>query len=388
MSNARSTACRREPRGQNVLRCVVVAVVFGVAMGARPSLRAEGETADAAARTARLAARVEAVDLDQRPSVPRALVVELSQQFSPPCHQDGSRETTVAKQAAHVQVLDDDRLVFANESSAELVQKVSALVGRPRAHARQLEARALLVSGALLLSRDAPRERPLSFATTICMPGVCNAFPVREHDEVRQSDVHADRSLHLRQRANARVRAEDGDVPPARRVEGHSCARRPRVLRQRTRPANRQRRRHASEPQLGAFHAKAVACECSSATPAPRSESRVAPFLPKEPRVGGLQLPDGLLQRNARHVLQECKVRVCLPPCQPSTLFRISQVFLVPCPSVAALLQRAVVDEAAAPDSSTEKIGLLRRRVHAVAEGAEHTLRLASPVAACNLVME
>jgi hypothetical protein len=130
MANTRSRDRHRESRGQNVASCILVSVVLCLADGASPVAHVERQVLDDVATSgAGLAAGIEAVDLDQLPAVPGALVREAGQEHAPSGVRDHSGEAVVADHSSDVQILDYDHLVFANESSAELAHLVAATVG-------------------------------------------------------------------------------------------------------------------------------------------------------------------------------------------------------------------------------------------------------------------
>ena len=129
--------------------------MFSLAGGARPGTNAERKFFDdVATGAARLAARKEAIDFDQRTTVPFRFVAELADEFRPASIRDCTREAPILDHSTDVQILDDNRLVFANESSAELVGIVPASIGDSGVQAGKLQARLVAISE--ILSSCAP----------------------------------------------------------------------------------------------------------------------------------------------------------------------------------------------------------------------------------------
>lgn len=124
MSDTRSTGnSYRVSRGKHVLGCVDVPIVGSAACLALPLANAERKRFyDRATRVAGLAARKESVDLHEVAPVPFALVSEHGQQLTPAGIADDASKRAIVNHSRNVQIFDCYHLVFANESSAELVQ--------------------------------------------------------------------------------------------------------------------------------------------------------------------------------------------------------------------------------------------------------------------------
>jgi len=104
--------------------------MVGVALRARPLPHVKRQTFEVVtAGAARLATREEPVDFDEGPPIPRALVLELSEELPPGGVGDVPGEPTVAHHPGDIQALNHDRLVLADEASAEPVEEVGADVG-------------------------------------------------------------------------------------------------------------------------------------------------------------------------------------------------------------------------------------------------------------------
>src|SRR5436189_3818989 len=112
MSYASSAGRHGKTCRQDVLRGVDVPVVPGAAGRALPRPRAEREfRKQMPARTACLGTGIPAVDHDQVPLVPLALVPELAAELAPPAIRDGAGQRAVADHVPHGQVLDHDYIM-------------------------------------------------------------------------------------------------------------------------------------------------------------------------------------------------------------------------------------------------------------------------------------
>ena len=125
----------------------------------RPRSRAERQTAQhMAAGPAALAARVPAVDADQRAAMPQRLVLQLPHEFAPTRVGNRLRQAAILLHAAHMQRLDGDHLVLVHQSRRGLVQGIVARISDTRMQARDLELRLAAIGGARLFPGLAPPQ--------------------------------------------------------------------------------------------------------------------------------------------------------------------------------------------------------------------------------------
>jgi len=380
LTNTRSTGRHREPRGQNVLRSVVVSVVLCAASFATPSARAEIETiANESASAAGLAARVPAIDLHELASVPAALVLQLPCKLGPSGVADAPRQRPIADHPTDVEIFDDDRLVFANEPSAQLVEMVPTAVGNTGMQARQLESSLLSVPGSFLGASITTRERALARQLSVVMAGVGDVLAGGERHQTAQSDVEADGSLELQQWFDRRVVAEDRHVPATCSIEAYGDTGRLDAIGQRARPADHQRRHHLREIDLAVLHSEGATCVDRRSPVVSPLEAGVLRALREEVGVGRLKVPQRLLQRHTRDLVQERQLFGPLPRGQHAILLGVADGFLAAGPRLRARMQGFVVDQSTASQRAPQYRLLLQSWLEAVAEGANHdySLRLA-----------
>lgn len=160
-SYIRSTGSYRQSGGQDV-PCSVHISVMRRAAPARPGpdvqrdLRRQGSACGT-----HPAAGEPAVDDDEVTPVPGALVLQHGAQFRPRSVGDGARERAVLQHIADGQVLDHDRLVLADESSGELVEKVVPAIGDPCMDPGHLASALVVIAGTSGLAGElslGPRE--------------------------------------------------------------------------------------------------------------------------------------------------------------------------------------------------------------------------------------
>ena len=182
----------REPRGKDVARSVYVSVVLGLAAWTRPVANAERKgVEDEPATGARLAARKEAIDLDEGAPTPFRLVFKLSHEFGPTCVRNGSREWAELNHPTYVEVFDDDRLVFANESSAQLVKMVAPSVGYTSVQLRELESCLVPVFGTFRFASQTSGENALAREFQSVVLWVGHLLSGGERNERSQAKIDA-----------------------------------------------------------------------------------------------------------------------------------------------------------------------------------------------------
>jgi hypothetical protein len=111
-----------ESRSKDILCGILVSVVLYLTTWASPVAHTERQALDDVSTSgACLTTGIEAIDLDQLSTVPHTFVRKESQEHAPSGVRDYSGEAVVAYHSSDVQILDYDHLIFANESSGNLV---------------------------------------------------------------------------------------------------------------------------------------------------------------------------------------------------------------------------------------------------------------------------
>jgi hypothetical protein len=150
MSDASSAGSHGKTCRQDVLGRVDIPVVPGAAGRARPMRDRKHEFCKLVpARRASLTRWIPAVDDDELPSVPLALVVQLATELGPAAVRDGAGQPSVADQAGYVQVLDHDRVGGAYKPGADPVQEIAPRIADLAVGAGHLKFRLFPVRGTL-----------------------------------------------------------------------------------------------------------------------------------------------------------------------------------------------------------------------------------------------
>src|SRR6266496_2522362 len=132
MSYASSAGSHRLTSGQDVRRGVDVPVVPGAAGRARPLPGAQAQLREQVpARRAGLGRGVPAVDHDQVPAVPLALVRELAAELAPAAVADRAGQVPVADHVLDGEVFDHDDVVLATQAGAGAALSLPAGVPTP-----------------------------------------------------------------------------------------------------------------------------------------------------------------------------------------------------------------------------------------------------------------
>ena len=368
MANTGSTGRNdRKSCGLDITSCILVSVVLCLACRTSPAAHVEGKFLDDVATSGTcLAAGVEAVDLHELPAVPDTLVRQKGQEHTPSCVRDDSGEAVVADHPSDVQILDDDHLVFANESSGEFLHLVAATVGHLGVETSELDSSLVPVAASFLLSVERTRKAPLALHLSGVVLEVGDLLSGGERGQGVDAEVDTDGGLELGQRAHGLVLAEQGHVPALGGVQGYRGARRLGAFWEWPGPADVERGVHLGQRQLTVREAKSTASKLGRTTGALLLEAGVLRPLGEEIGVGGLKVAQRLLNGNAGHLVEKSKLGILLPRGERSALSRVTDGFLARGPGFRTFMQRSVVDQAATPNSSTKQDFLLGGGIEAI----------------------
>lgn len=127
-SYVRSTDYHRKPCGENIICGINVSVMVGSTLWTIPFPDIKRQfinnvtTVSTTLRTGK-----PSVNLNQCPTVPLALVFQLTNQFTPACISNRLSQLMVFHHALHRQIFDSNRLIFAYQSSRQLVKEILAV---------------------------------------------------------------------------------------------------------------------------------------------------------------------------------------------------------------------------------------------------------------------
>ena len=380
MANTRSRDRNREPRGQNIVSGILVAVVLYLATGTSPISHVKRQSLnDVTTSRTCFAAGIEAVDLDQLPTIPLAFVSEADQEHAPSSVRYYSGEAMVANHPSDIQILDNDHLIFANEASGEFVHLVAATVGHLGAQASKLDSSFVPAPGSFLFARDGARESPFFGQFSGVVFEVGNLLSCRQSGQCIDAKIYADCCFKFGQGLDGLVLTEQGNVPALSCIERHRYAGWFDVHRKRATPVNVKRRIHLGQGKLVVNESKPTTSELGRASGSLLFETWILCSLGKEVRVGGLQMSQGLLDWNARHFVQKSQLGFFLPTCKRRTLSCIPNGFLAQRPRFAASMQRSIIDEPTTSNRSTKQNFLLGGWIKTVFESSQrHPCRIAN----------
>ena len=167
----------------------------------------------AANRTA-LGTGVPAIDRDERPPVPAGLVLQLAEQLPPADIGDGLRQAVILQQVFNAERLDTDHLVLADESSRQLVLKITTAISDAGMDTRDLSSGFLLVLTALLFLRVATlgTRQPLLLLLEEVL--IARFLPCRERHNILQPQINPNGVGRDGQGGDVLGHQEGDEIPP------------------------------------------------------------------------------------------------------------------------------------------------------------------------------
>ena len=242
-----------------------------------------------------LAGGEEGPDRFQTASVPGRFVLELAQEFTPTGIADRSGQRMVGEHPLHIQALDIDRLVFVDQSTAQLVKEVRSLVGHLLMQTCHFHPRPGAVSRPLLFAGEAALQKAQPLFRLSQEVRRSDLLPLRGDGKALQPQVQSDFLPPAFGRTVFHFHfAEDrGEIPP-RRAFGEGHALRP--------PHDRAvhhdlERRELREDQLSVLGIQCKVLRYAKRLPgAPGFELRISPPALKKVPVGRVQIAKRHLQ--------------------------------------------------------------------------------------------
>lgn len=200
---------------QNVLSCVLVAIMYGPALGASPLADGQRQTIDdVSAVVAPLTGREEAIHLGERLPVAVTLVLQEPRELPHRGVTECAGEAVIADHPAHVQVFYADQIKPAHDVGRDLLHVVETRVGDLRLDASNTQA--LLFSA--VTSFLATREDALGLCEfakfSLEQTRVGDVLAVGQGGESIDSEIDADGLASLRQRTDRLIENQRHEVPP------------------------------------------------------------------------------------------------------------------------------------------------------------------------------
>ncbi|GAP96935.1 hypothetical protein NIES2104_34820 [Leptolyngbya sp. NIES-2104] len=202
-SYVRSTDFHRKPCGKNVLCRVDISVMVHPTVWAVPLTNIQRQLFnDVPTVATSLRTRKPAVNLDQRATIPIALVFELFDQLSPTCVTDREGKFSVLHHVLHSQILDGDGLVFTHQSSRQLVKRIFSRISDFLMHLCDFEPRFVSIVRPFLFAA----QRLLSFFQLAVFRSkafrVCNLFTRTQSNQARYTQIN---TISLEHRGNGSI---------------------------------------------------------------------------------------------------------------------------------------------------------------------------------------
>jgi len=356
-----SAGLDRQPDGTNVDSGVDIAVVDGSTLGALPLTdRQIHFAADVSTIGTAFGRREPTVDHDQIPAVPVGFVFQLSAELAPTDIADSSGEGPVADHAAHVQIFDCHRLVFADQSSRKFVEMVASPVSDAGMDAGYTPFCFVSVVGAFLFTCQVALGFRQSVQVSLQESWVGDLFAGRKRCVVGESQIDADRTVRFWQRVNGRVVHEKRHMPTAGRVAGHCYCRR--VVRDVTVESDVQRFTHFGECQslFGLVPSERGSRVLGGVVSGvSRFELWVSGPFREEVAERCLLVTQRLLQRDRRHFVQPFKAVALFESGQVGGCLVVTGSCLVFVPGVGAVCEGPVPDHSDTSERARQGVGLL-----------------------------
>ena len=336
---------------------VLIAVVVGLALWAIPLAHGQRQTfQNVTADVTPLARREEAINLLQRLPIAVALVGEHRSEGAKCSVGETPRQAVVTDHAAHVQIFDADCVEAAHKVGCDLVHVIRpgisyVSVNLGDSHTGMLSPPATL---------DSPCEHSLC-SRQLSLPlftvaHVRDSLTVREGSETRDSEVNPDHSASLRQSLEGFVEAKGHEITSNAVLDyrGGSGA-----TAELSAPTNLQ----LADLGNGQGLVQRLKLEAGSRVlggllPTLFLERWIPCAVLEEIAEAPLQVPQGLLRRDARDLVQPSVVFRSLERSQCGARSVVVDRFAAPV-TVSAKSKRVVVDKAAGSEGSSEQVFLL-----------------------------
>ena len=330
-------------------------------------------------------AREPSVNFNQCPTIPLAFVFQLPYQLRPPtrlevtsslevaapptCISNSCTEFTVFDHVLHRQVLDRNRLVFAYQSSGQLVKKIFTGVSNSCLNPGNLTSCFLSIARAF----NSTRKRFLSkakFGTkTLKVFWVFYLLSVTGSNQRGNSGINAYNLIGLRQRLDTVVINQQGrsvsggsfppktclDKPTSRCIQFYGYGRWFTTCGERATPPNWQRSNTLCQPQLPISPLESRLSKLCTTSITLLLKVWVFGTSCKKIAESFLQMSQSLLKRYAANLVKELQVFLLFPFSQQRRSFDVVNFLLSFVPAFCSRSQREVVNQADTTQSPTQE---------------------------------
>ncbi len=364
------------PDRQNVHRCIRVSVVGRATFRARPFPHAQRQFLyDMSAGGAGLRGREPSVDLDHGFAVPLGLSFDHADGRSDGCVVHRAGQAVVLSHAAQVEVFDADHIETGNEIGTQLVQRVAAAVGDLLVDTGNMSLDLLAPLAALCSTGKALLIERQPTLPLVAVFRIADALAVAQCGEPRNTKVDTNRFARFGQRRRLSFHHQRHEVFAAGRANQTNRGR----MRDRlARPLDLDR------ADLGELENAPLRVERESALGVVGRLACIFPLevgvrsaLGEEVGKRGLQITQGLLQADARHLVQPSVLGLPLEQCQRPVGRRVTHA-LTGAERIGTRPQRPVPDEPHAAERPRKMPLLLGRRVAAECPSGFHASHFTS----------
>ena len=180
------------------------------------------------------------VNSDEIPSVPTTLVVQLSNQLTPPAIGNSQGELVIFDHILNSQRLNSNCLIFAYQLSRGFVQEIFSRIGDFQVNFSYLNSRFPSIFRTFLFTSQILLSFIQAFAMLLEMLGISYLVTVTGSNQARYSQIYSYGILANGQRLNRWIIESDRDMPTSRWVKANRYTGWLTSVRELPRPSNRQ----------------------------------------------------------------------------------------------------------------------------------------------------
>src|SRR5919199_1351451 len=369
-SYVRSTDYHRKPCGENIICGVDISVMVRPTFRTIPLSDIKRQLINnVTAFSTAFRTRKPTVNFNQCPTIPLALILQLTNQFKPACISNSLSQLMVFQHILHRQVFDSNRLVFAYQSSRQLVKEIFTSIGYSCLNSSNFTPRFLSIVRAFHSCVECFLSLPQLMSKALEVFGVGNFLPVTGGNQGGDSRINSYCFIELRQELNGMVFNQQRDKPTSRCIQPHCSSGRLTPFRERATPFDGQRFRTFRQPQLPILPPKGRTGKLSAAATPLFLEVGILGTTCPEVGEGFLQVSQSLLQGYAAYFIEKLQVFLLFPLGKHPGCLLVINALLAFIPGFCPSMQRFVVNQPDATQCAAQELFLFRCWVKAVSVG-------------------
>lgn len=373
-SYTRSTDFNRVSHGKNVMGCVDISVVVDATSRTVPFTNIQRQLAhNMPTVPTPFRAREPAVDSCHSSPIPVRFIAQLTDKLTPSRITDCSRELAVFEHILHSQVFHDDVLVFPHQSGRQLVQKIFARIGNLCLNPSHLDPCLSSIVRPFYLAAQCFLSFAQSLVKSVKRFRIGNLFTCTEGCQGCNSQINPNRVLNGRHWFDSWIVHQNRNKPSSCWVQPDGYSRRLTVLRNLSRPADRQRFSTFCQGQMLTIPPEGRLCEFSTAAVPLLFEGGILRCSGPKVFVSRLQMPQALLDRHTAYFVQKLEVILFFSLRQYPRRFHITDSLLAFIECFSAKKQHFVVDQSHTAQRSSKQVFLLGSWVGTISKGTLHS---------------